>query len=74
MSRLHYDVPDELAQKLKEKAESVNMSVSRYLAQLIKRDIQDQWPKDYFDCFGGWRGDHLERPEQGEYEQRMSFD
>ena len=74
MSQLHCDVPDELARKLEEKAKRVKMPVSKYLVQLIERDVGKQWPKGYFDCFGGWQGDPLERPKQGEYEQRMSFD
>lgn len=74
MSQLHCDVPDELARKLEEKAKRVKMPVSKYLVQLIKRDVEKQWPKGYFDCFGGWQGGPLERPKQGEYEQRMSFD
>jgi len=74
MSQLYCDIPDELARKLEEKAKRVKMPVSKYLAKLIERDVEEQWPKDYFDCFGGWQGDPLERPKQGEYEQRTSFD
>ena len=35
----------------------------------------NQWPDGYFETvFGGWQGDPLVRPEQGEFEQRESFD
>jgi len=29
---------------------------------------------ELFDCFGAWQGDELQRPEQGEFEQRISFE
>ena len=36
--------------------------------------VSNQWPDGYFETvFGGWQGEPLERPEQGEFEQRESF-
>ncbi len=74
MSQLHCYVADELARKFREKAESVHLSVSKYLALLVKREVGEQWPQNYFDCFGAWQGEPLERPEQGKHEQRLGFD
>jgi len=40
-----------------------------------KEKASNQWPDGYFEtAFGGWQGDPLVRPEQGEFEQRESFD
>lgn len=74
MAQLHFYIPDLLAEKVKTKAEHEHLSVSKYLAELVKREVSDQWPEDYFDLFGKWEGESLERPNQGEYEKRVEFD
>jgi hypothetical protein len=74
MSQLHCYVADELAEKFKKKAESAHLPVSKYLALLVKREVEGQWPEHYFDCFGAWQGNPLERPEQGDFENRMGFE
>jgi hypothetical protein len=48
--------------------------VSKYLALLVEKEVEAQWPEGYFELFGRWNGDPLERPPQGEYEQRVSLD
>jgi hypothetical protein len=37
-------------------------------------EVESAWPPAFFDCFGAWQGDQLERPTQGDYEQREGFD
>ena len=71
MAQLHCYVPDEIAEQFHKKAKNAHLSVSKYLACLVKKEIGSTWPDDYFDLFGSWEGDPLERPEQGEYEQRQ---
>ena len=73
MSQLHCYVPDELAKKLQKKAQESNLSVSRYLALLIEKQVENRWPEGYFELFGGWQGEALERPAQEDYEQRVSI-
>ncbi len=73
MSQLHCYVPDDVASKLQEKAEQSHLSVSKYLALLVKKEVENQWPEDYFQLFGTWKGEALERPAQGDYEQREGF-
>jgi hypothetical protein len=70
MPQLHCYVPDKVAAQFQEKAKHAHLSVSKYLAKLIKNEIASEWPKGYFDLFGSWEGDPLERPEQGIYEKR----
>ena len=74
MPQLHCYIKYELADKLQEKAQQENLSVSKYLALLVEKEIQTQWPEGYFELFGSWMGDDLERPPQGDYEQRESLD
>ena len=73
MSQIHCYIPDELAKQLKQKAEQSHLSVSKYLAMLIKREVENQWPESYFDLFGSWQGEALQRPEQREYEIRQEL-
>ncbi len=74
MPQLHCYVKEELADKLQMKAQQAHLSVSKYLALLVEKEVEAQWPEGYFELFGSWNGDPLERPSQGEYEQRSSFD
>ena len=74
MPQLHCYVPDDLAKRLQEKAQQAHLSVSKYLALLIKKEVENQWPEGYFELFGSWQGDPLERPPQGDYEQREGFE
>lgn len=50
------------------------MSVSRFLAEVVRRDIGTGWPEGYFEeVVGGWRGEPLERAARLEYEERASL-
>jgi hypothetical protein len=71
MPQLHLYVPEALAQKVKQKARQSGLSTSKYLAELIKRDVGAGWPEAFFtEVVGGWQGEALERPSQGEFELR----
>ena len=48
MAQLHFYVPDALAEQIKARAAQANMPISRYVAELVKRDVGVGWPKDYF--------------------------
>jgi len=74
MSQLHCYVADEIAEKLKKKAQEAKLPVSKYLALLVQKEVEQQWPEDYFDCFGAWQGEKLEREAQGDYETRADFE
>lgn len=73
MSQLHCYVKDELAKKFQKKAQQASLSVSKYLALLVQREVQNQWPEGYFELFGTWQGEPLERLSQGDYEKREDF-
>ena len=44
------------------------MSLSQYVAELVKRELGMEWPEGFFDeVVGGWHGEPLERPPQGQF-------
>lgn len=76
MAQLHFYVPDEIEAQLRHKAQQAHLSLSRYLANVVKREAsqQNQWPKNYFkQVFGQWQGDPLVRPSQGKMEDRLEL-
>ena len=71
MPQLHLYVPKELAAEIARQARARGVSVSRYLADLVRREVGGGWPEGFFDEVpGGWVGEPLERPDQGTYELR----
>ena len=75
MAQLHCYVPEDIAREVQRKASQSGLSLSRYLAELIKRDtgVGASWPEGYFDLFGKWEGAPLERPLQGDFEERLTL-
>ena len=75
MAQLHCYVPDSVAVQIKHKAEQSHLSVSKYLSQLVKRDVStDQWPEGYAELFEQWQGDPPQRGPQGDYEERLAIE
>lgn len=74
MPQLHLYVMDDLAEALRRRAEAEGKTVSRYLADLVRRDLGGGWPEGWFETVvGGWQGEPPERGEPGQLEQRDSF-
>ncbi|HED14091.1 MAG TPA: hypothetical protein ENI62_10655 [Gammaproteobacteria bacterium] len=75
MAQVYCYVPDDVAAQLGKKAEKSHLSVSKYLAQLVKKDLASSWSDKYFEqVFGQWEGKCLRRPEQGDYEDRETLE
>ncbi len=71
MPQLHAYVPERVAARVRARARARGMPVSRYLAELIQRDVDLGWPADFFDrVAGGWTGEPLRRPPQGKTDER----
>ena len=71
MPQFHLYVNEEMAEYVKRRAKAKGVSVSRYLAELVQRDVKTGWPKDFFrDVVGGWKGEPLKREPQGTEEKR----
>ena len=63
MPQLHTYVPARLAARVVARAKARGVPVSRYLADLIRRDVDLGWPDTYFDhVVGSWKGSPLQRP------------
>ena len=61
MPQLHLYVPEDIAVKVQERAKACNLTVSRYLAEVIKRDVGEGWPAGYFErVCGKWEGEFPE--------------
>lgn len=74
MPQLHLYIPDELASEIARRAEAQGTSISRFLAELVRRDIGTAWPEGFFkDVVGGWQGEPLTRAAQLDYEERPSL-
>jgi hypothetical protein len=74
MAQLHCYLPEETAEQFRQKAKQANLSISKYLALLVKNEICQDWPENYFDFIGSWEGGPLARPEQGNYETRLNLE
>ena len=71
MTHVDLEIPDDVASKLRERAEQLGMSVPRYVAEIVCREVAAGWPPRFFqEVVGGWKGTPLERPPQGEPEAR----
>lgn len=53
MPQLHFYVPEDVAQQIKARAAQAKLPVSRYVADLVKRDVGQGWPEDYFERISG---------------------
>ncbi len=49
MAQLHCYLREEKAESLRHRAERAGMSVSRYLAELARKDLVSNWPEGYFE-------------------------
>ena len=75
MPRIHFYVPRDLASKINDRAIKSGMSTSRYVAEIVKRDLASNWPEGFFEeVAGGWQGEALDRPDQDEIESRDPLD
>jgi hypothetical protein len=56
MPQLHFYVPDDVAGQIRHRAAQAKLSVSRYVAELVKRDAGLGWPDGYFEDIsaGAW--------------------
>jgi len=72
MPQMHLYVRDELAEEIRLRAKAKGIPVSRYLGELIERELAQGWPEGFFErVVGTWNGEPLARPAQDDvYEPR----
>ena len=74
MTRLTLELPEEVAAEVKRRAEGHGVSLSRFVTDLVQREVRRGWPERFFEeVVGGWKGESLERPAQGLLEERDSL-
>ncbi len=74
MPQLHLYVPNDLAADLRSQAESRGLSLSAYLAEMVKGRAGHGWPAGWFETVvGGWQGEPLERAPQPPFEERRAL-
>jgi hypothetical protein len=74
MPQLHCYVSEPLAKKVQQRAQAAGLSTSRYIAELLKREVEAGWPDGFFEeVVGSWQGERLERAAQGQFESREPF-
>ena len=75
MSQLHFYVPDDLEAQIRQQAQQLNLSVPKYLAELVKRELatQQQLPDSYVALFDQWQGEASQRPEQLPVDERLGL-
>ena len=74
MPQLHLYLPEAAAKQVRQRARARRISVSRFLAELVSREIATGWPDGYFDrVVGGWQGKRLVRPPQPALEERETL-
>lgn len=75
MAQLHFYVPDDVETQIRIRAKKANLTLSEYLAELVKREIeaQNQWPIGYFALFDAWQGDPQNKPDNLALETRNTF-
>jgi len=75
VAQLHFYVPDDIAKKIQNKAEQAHLPVSRYLAELVKRETGQAWPDDYFEqIFETGDPEPLQGASQGKLETRETLE
>lgn len=64
MPQIHLSVDQRTATELAARAAAKGQSLSRYLAELVRREVAQDWPDGYLSAVvGSCAGDPLEEPE-----------
>jgi hypothetical protein len=64
MPQLHFYVPNEVAEKLRERAKARGLSLSKYLADIVSQEVAQGWPEAYFEeVVGSWVGEFPDLPD-----------
>ena len=75
MAQLNLYVDDELMEQIRRAADTADLSISRYVAQLVRHQIENEWPENFFEeVLGGWQGEPLVRAPQGMSEEREGLE
>jgi len=62
---LYFDAA--LAKQVTEHAKKEQKPVSRYVADVLRERINDEWSPEFLACFGALKPGELVRPDQGDF-------
>ena len=71
MPQLHFYVPDAVAEQIKRRAAKARQPISRYIANLVRRDAGQGWPEGYFESLTGAPEDTIHYEPSGLPEERL---
>jgi hypothetical protein len=57
MAQLAIYIDDQLAKRLDEAVKASGKSKSKWVAEVIRQFLHDQWPEGFFDLAGSWVDD-----------------
>ena len=57
MAQMAIYIDDQLAERLEKAVKASGKSKSKWVAEVIKRSLQDEWPEGFFELAGKWEDD-----------------
>ena len=57
MAQMAIYIDDQLAERLEKAVKASGKSKSKWIAEVIKRSLQDEWPEGFFELAGKWEDD-----------------
>ena len=57
MAQMAIYIDNQLAQRLEKAVKASGKSKSKWVAEAIRRSLQDQWPEGFFELAGKWEDD-----------------
>ena len=74
MTQINIDLPAEVVNDIRQRAEGKGITIARYVTDHIHREASHTWPEGFFkEVAGCWQGSSLIRPPQGEVEPRKAM-
>ncbi len=68
MPQLSLYLDDQTLKAVENKAKAKKISVSKYVKEAIEKDINSNWPKNYFDLFGSIKDQTFKVPKELKFE------
>ncbi|MEE4362881.1 MAG: hypothetical protein V2J08_03055 [Desulfotignum sp.] len=63
MGQVTIYLDNEIENKMKHAARANHVSVSKWVADIIRKKVSTEWPQDIVDLAGSWKNDFPELPE-----------
>lgn len=72
MPQLSLYLDDRTLKAVENKAKAQKISISKFVREAIEKDIQSNWPKDYFALFGSIKDSTFKAPKDLKFESDKS--